>query len=74
MQWLEDYLTTGDRCGEALPKEVANAARDARISENALRDAKRRLGIRSVKQKGVPNGPWLWQLPGYAPDDTPPRA
>jgi hypothetical protein len=72
MQWLEDYLTTGDRCGEALPKEVANAARDARISENALRDAKRRLGIRSVKQKGVPNGPWLWQLPGYAPDDTPP--
>lgn len=72
MQWLEDYLTTGNRCGEATPKEVQDAARSAGISASALRSAKERLKVRSVKQKGVSNGSWLWQLPGYEPSEVPP--
>lgn len=72
VEWLEDYLTQGERAGEALPKEIQDAARKAAISPNALRDAKKKLGIKSVKPKGIKDAPWSWQLPGYAPpDDTP---
>ncbi|MFE2020134.1 AAA family ATPase [Streptomyces sp. NPDC059499] len=72
VEWLEDYLTQGERCGEALPKEVQGAARAEGISPNALRDAKKKLGVRSVKPKGVKNAAWLWQLPGFVPiDDAP---
>lgn len=72
IEWLEDYLTQGDRCGEAPPKEVQAAARAAGISPNALRDAKQKLRVKSVKPKGVMNASWLWQLPGFAPDEDPP--
>ncbi|MCB5166046.1 AAA family ATPase [Streptomyces bambusae] len=72
VEWLEDYLTQGNRCGEALPKEIQAAARVAGISQNALRDAKQKLHVKSVKPKGVMNAAWLWQLPGYAPEDDAP--
>ncbi|MER6601823.1 AAA family ATPase [Streptomyces parvus] len=72
VEWLEDYLTQGDRAGEALPKEVQNAATKAGITPNALRDAKKKLKIKSVKPKGVKDASWLWQLPDYAPADEPP--
>ncbi|MFD0721275.1 AAA family ATPase [Streptomyces globosus] len=65
IEWLEDYLTEGHRCGEALPKEVQAAARAAGISPNALREAKQKLGVKSVKPKGVANSPWIWTLPSF---------
>ncbi|MFD1660004.1 AAA family ATPase [Streptomyces caeni] len=74
MEWLEDYMTARDRAGIAEPKEVYSAARVARITDNALREAKRRLRIKSVKQKGVRDGGWFWQMPGFAaPDDQQPE-
>ncbi|MDQ0831948.1 hypothetical protein QF032_003792 [Streptomyces achromogenes] len=70
VEWLEDYLTAGDRCGEALPREIQDAAKKAGVSANALREAKAKLGVKSVKPKGVMNAPWLWQLPGFAPTES----
>ncbi|WP_326808153.1 AAA family ATPase [Streptomyces sp. NBC_01775] len=73
--WLEDYLTSADTAGEAEPRDVQNAANKAGITPNALRDAKKKLGVKSYKPKGVTNAAWVWRLPGYAPDvpvgDTP---
>jgi hypothetical protein len=73
MEWLEDYMTARERAGVAEPKEVYAAAKIARITDNALREAKRRLRIKSVKQKGVRDGGWFWQMPGFdAPSDQQP--
>ncbi|MFF1413372.1 AAA family ATPase [Streptomyces sp. NPDC058289] len=62
-EWLYDYLTDEDRGGEGQPKETQAAAAQAGISPNALKAAKKELGVRSVKPKGVKNAQWSWQLP-----------
>lgn len=69
--WLKDYLEHPARAGEATPKDVEKASREAGLTPNALRDAKRRLGVRSVKPKNVLNAQWVWQLPSLAgePED-----
>ncbi|MGW3179927.1 AAA family ATPase [Kitasatospora sp. NPDC001119] len=61
--WLRDYLEDPQRGGEAPPKEIEQAARAAGVSQNALRSAKNRLKIRSVKPGGVFNAQWVWRLP-----------
>jgi hypothetical protein len=70
-EWLEDYLMTGGRAGEAPPKEVQAAARAAGISPNALKEAKKRLKVQSVKGTGYHAG-WFWTLPDFVPisDDS----
>ena len=69
--WLEDYLTTGDRAGQASPKDIQAASRAAGISQNALKEAKKRLKVQSVKGTGYHAG-WFWTLPDYVPiaDDS----
>ncbi|MFF7021951.1 AAA family ATPase [Streptomyces klenkii] len=63
-EWLEDYLTDPVRGGEATPKDVQAAARGAGISANALREAKKKLNVQSVKPPGLHNAQWVWRLPG----------
>jgi hypothetical protein len=72
--WLQDYLSDPAQAGEAPPDQIKAAARKAGLTDNALRDAKAKLRVKSVKPKGVWNAPWVWQLPGGAgpPDDFPP--
>ena len=57
MDWLADYLGTGP----AKAKEVQREAREAGISEKALRTARERLGIKPTKS-GFSQG-WRWALP-----------
>ncbi|MFD5111469.1 AAA family ATPase [Streptomyces sp. NPDC058391] len=72
VEWLEDYLADPAHGGEALPKDVQGAAKGAGISPNALREAKKKLRVRSVKPKGVVNAAWVWQLPSYVRDSERP--
>ncbi|PBC80153.1 AAA domain-containing protein [Streptomyces sp. TLI_235] len=62
-EWLLDYLQDPQRGGEAPPKDIEQAARAAGVSPNALRTAKKKLKIRSVKPAGVFQAQWVWQLP-----------
>jgi hypothetical protein len=64
--WLRDYLEDPHRAGQATPKDVEKAAREAGLTPNALREAKAKLGVRSVKPTGVLNAQWVWQLPELA--------
>ena len=57
MDWLADYLRTGP----AKAKEVQREAREAGISEKALRTARERLDIKPTKS-GFSGG-WRWKLP-----------
>ncbi|MFB8242025.1 AAA family ATPase [Kitasatospora purpeofusca] len=70
--WLRDYLMSAQRGGEAPPRDIEKAAREAGITPNALRSAKTRLRIRSVKPK-ILNSQWVWQIPTDEPDDTTPE-
>ncbi|MFJ4794141.1 AAA family ATPase [Kitasatospora purpeofusca] len=60
--WLRDYLEDTQRGGEAPPKEIEQAARAAGITPTALRSAKARLKVSSVKPK-ILNASWVWRLP-----------
>jgi hypothetical protein len=57
MDWLADYLRTGP----AKAKDVQREAREAGISEKALRTARERLGVKPTKS-GFSQG-WRWALP-----------
>lgn len=57
MDWLADYL----RPGPAKAKDVQREAREAGISEKALRTARERLGVKPTK-RGFAQG-WRWELP-----------
>lgn len=61
-EWLRDYLTDDHRGGEATPTAIFAAGRGDGFSENALREAKKRLKIKSIKPNEK-NAPWVWQLP-----------
>ncbi|EGV32616.1 AAA ATPase [Thiorhodococcus drewsii AZ1] len=56
MDWLADYL----RPGPAKAKDVQREAREAGISEKALRSARERLGVKPTKS-GFSQG-WRWEL------------
>lgn len=71
--WLLDYLTHSARAGEATPKETKAAARMAGLSDNALKEAKSKLGVKSIKPKNRLNAEWVWQLPNGTSDDIPPN-
>lgn len=71
--WLKDYLENPARAGEAPPKDIEKAAREAGLTPNALRDAKAKLKIRSVKPTGVWNAQWVWQLPDFAAEPHAPE-
>jgi putative DNA primase/helicase len=58
VEWLETLLAHGSM--EA--KKAQSEARQAGISEKALRSARERLGIKPIKSSFA--GGWLWALPG----------
>ncbi|MGC5565321.1 AAA family ATPase [Streptomyces sp. FR-108] len=61
--WLLDYLSDSRRGGEATPKAIFAAGKDeASLTENALREAKKLLKVKSVKP-AQKDAPWVWQLP-----------
>lgn len=66
--WLRDYLEDPARAGEAPPKDIERAAREAGLTANALRSAKTKLGVRSLKPKTL-NAQWVWQLPEFVTSD-----
>ncbi len=66
VEWLEDYLTDPENGGEGTPKKIQAAAAQAGVTPNALREAKKRLGVKSVKPPGRWNAQWVWQLPSAA--------
>lgn len=57
VDWLREYLASGP----AKAIDVQREARDAGLSDKALRTARERLGIRSSKS-GFSGG-WCWALP-----------
>ncbi|MGW2256104.1 AAA family ATPase [Kitasatospora sp. NPDC001660] len=61
--WLRDYLQDEKQAGEAPPKEIEKAAREAGLTPNALREAKAKLGVKSVKPTGAWQSQWVWRLP-----------
>ncbi|MGC0317317.1 AAA family ATPase [Kitasatospora acidiphila] len=61
--WLRDYLQDPKQAGEAPPKEIEKAAREAGLTPNALREAKAKLGVKSVKPTGAWQSQWVWRLP-----------
>jgi hypothetical protein len=70
--WLKDYLSDPQHGGVALPTDVEKASRLAGITPYALRQAKTRLGIKSVKQAGARHAGWVWELPGFSPAQVEP--
>lgn len=57
VDWLREHLETGP----AKAKDVQREAREAGISEKALRTARERLGIKPTK--GGFSAGWYWSLP-----------
>jgi putative DNA primase/helicase len=49
--------------GPVAEAACAEAADEADISTATLKRAKRKLGVVSAKEHGVPDGPWHWRLP-----------
>jgi hypothetical protein len=55
--WLRDFLSSGRKTA----KEVFAAGRDDGYSKDQLKNAKKRLGVTSDKDRF--NGPWAWIMP-----------
>lgn len=55
--WLKDFLSGGPKTA----KEVFAAGRDDGYSKDQLKLAKKRLGVKSEKDRF--NGPWAWAMP-----------
>jgi putative DNA primase/helicase len=62
IEFLKEFLAEGPK----FKKEVEEAADANMISSATLRRAKDELGIIAEKERGVPNGQWLWRLPERA--------
>lgn len=60
-QWLYDYLTDPQNGGEGMPREIEKQAGASGISASALKAAKNKLGVKSVKSGG-PGAPWVWRM------------
>jgi putative DNA primase/helicase len=61
-----EFLLSALADGPRASKEIEAEARSAGISESTLRRAKRRLGVRAVKEGGYFGGAkqqWLWVMP-----------
>jgi len=57
--FLRAMLIDGPRPASELEAEAEQAA----LSWDTVKRAKRRAGVKTKKERGVPNGRWLWALP-----------
>jgi hypothetical protein len=62
--WLSDCLADGPQPAAAVLRDAAVCG----VARGALLEAKRRLGVISIKTPSV-NGGWLWSLPAATDDD-----
>ena len=51
--------------------EIVEEAKQEGIAEKTLRRAKKELGIKSRKEHGRTDGPWMWELPPRKMAHTP---
>lgn len=56
--FLQNVLADGPR----RAKEVEAAAHEASLSMDTVKRAKVAAGVRTYKERGVPNGSWIWEL------------
>ena len=56
--FLREALSDGPRKGTDVEAEAEQAG----LSWEAVKRAKEHAGVESRKQRGVQNGPWLWEL------------
>jgi len=56
--FLQGALADGPR----RAKEVEAEAGEASLPVDTIKRAKTAAGVRTYKERGVPNGPWMWEL------------
>jgi hypothetical protein len=58
----EAFLRTALANGERFAAEVIAEAAAVSITKDTLERARDRLDVKTDKQRGVPNGPWIWSF------------
>jgi hypothetical protein len=58
-----EFLLERLKDGPAKTDEIIEEAKQEGIAEKTLRRAKKELGIKSRKEHGRIDGPWVWELP-----------
>jgi len=65
----KDFLTEILADSEQNAAEVYAEAEKANISAASIKRARKELGIKSKKVKGIKNGNWCWSLPKKEPTE-----
>jgi hypothetical protein len=67
----KEFLLERLEAGPANSDDIIEEAKQEGIAEKTLRRAKKDLGIKSRKEHGITDGPWLWELPAKKAPHTP---
>jgi hypothetical protein len=65
----EEFLRSALALGPVASEEIEESAKANGISRGSLFAAKKRLGIKAKKQKGVLDGSWCWEMPAATNED-----
>jgi hypothetical protein len=63
VRFLGDLLYFGSPVRELPAKDVLTKAAKAGFSDSTIRRAQEVLKVKSYKQRGIADGPWIWRLP-----------
>jgi hypothetical protein len=66
----ETFLRERLASGPIKQQDIIEEAEANNIAERTLRRAKKKLGVKSHKQKGVMTGEWMWEMPATNPHYT----